>query len=196
MTKAQASRNWLLLLAQLPASPSSARVALWRRLKMAGAASVMQGAWVLPHSKAHQALFDKELKLIQTGGGTAALFTCGAVAGIDNDALVGRFRADRAREYHEFAERSEGLLAEIAKETRSSKFTFAELEEIEDDLVKLKAWLDKIAARDFFPDKHIKEARAQLGRCEQALKMFTEKVYLAEGATNRKRQPRAAGGAK
>lgn len=177
------SPEWLLLLAQLPASPSSARVALWRRLRSAGAASVMQGAWVLPHSKAHQALFAKELTLIRESGGTGALFACNTIAGADNPSLIERFRADRRREYDEFAERSDGMLAEIAKETRAKKFTFAELEEIEDDLAKLKAWLDKIAARDFFPDKRLAQARTGISRCESALRGFAEKVYRAEGAT-------------
>jgi hypothetical protein len=175
--------EWLLFLAQLPASPSSARVGLWRRLRSAGAASVMQGAWVLPHNKAHHALFTKELALIRKSDGAAALFACTALAGTDNRTLTERFRADRGREYDEFAERSDGMLAEIAKETRARKFTFAELEEIEDDLAKLKAWLDKIATRDFFPDKRLVEARTRLNHCEKALQIFAKSVYRADGAT-------------
>ncbi len=177
------SGDWLLLLAQLPASPSSARVGLWRRLKSAGATSVMQGAWVLPHTKVHQELFAKELALIEQSGGTAALFASRAVAGADGEALKMLFRADRAREYDEFAQRSDGLLVEIDKETKKKKFTFAELEEIEDDLAKLRAWLDKIAARDFFPDKRQAEARRRLSRCEKALRAFAQTVYRSEGAS-------------
>ena len=193
MSRRVNSPKWLLLLAQLPASPSSARVALWRRLRAAGAASVMQGAWVLPHSKVHHMLRAKELTLIHENGGTAALFACSAIAGADNRDLIERFRADRGREYHEFADRSDGMLVEIAKETRARKFTFAELEEIEDDLAKLKAWLDKIAMRDFFPDKRHTGARTRLSRCEKALRVFAEKVYRAEGATRTHDNPRRHG---
>ena len=40
--------GWVLLLAQLPASPSSPRVTLWRRARAAGAVGLQNGAWVLP----------------------------------------------------------------------------------------------------------------------------------------------------
>ena len=53
--------GWLLLLAQLPSSPSSARVALWRRLRAVGAAGVLNGAWVLPHTAVHAEFFDTVL---------------------------------------------------------------------------------------------------------------------------------------
>jgi len=47
---------------------------------------------------------------------------------IEEDILE-RFQSDRSEEYDEFIERSEGFLAEIDKETKKQKFTFAELEE-------------------------------------------------------------------
>lgn len=175
--------RWLVLLVQLPASPSSARVALWRRLRTVGASSVMQGAWALPFSEAHRSLLAAEVELIEKTGGSAALLIGEAVAGTDGRSLKERFRADRAREYDEFAERANALLAEIAKETRARKFTFAEFEEVEDDFRKLQSWLVKIAARDFFPDKRRADARNRLRRCETALHDFAQKVYRADGAT-------------
>jgi hypothetical protein len=39
------SPGWLLFLAQLPSRPSSARVALWRRLRAAGATTMVNSAW-------------------------------------------------------------------------------------------------------------------------------------------------------
>jgi hypothetical protein len=66
---------------------------------------------------------------------------------------VERFRADRAREYDELTERCGALLAEISKETKAGKFSFADLEENEQDLAKLVRWLAEIRARGFFPDE-------------------------------------------
>ena len=92
-----------------------------------------------------------------------------------------RVAADRAREYQEFATRSQGLLEEIAKEIAAEKFTFAELEEIEDDLKKLYTWLAKIAARDFFADGAQATANDQLTQCRDAVERFGARVFEVEG---------------
>ena len=172
--------RWALLLTQLPAAPSSARVALWRRLRSAGAGSLLNGAWALPMSDENAALFQQLAETVRGQGGHATLFT--AQSADENDAaIVERFRADRAREYTEFDQRCAAFLAEIAKEERLEKFTFAELEEIEDDFQKLAAWLRKIEARDFFPTDQRRLARDTLGCCEASREAFAKAVYAREG---------------
>jgi hypothetical protein len=144
---------------------------------------VLNGAWVLPKAEEHAALFTELAEAVRTQGGTAAVFTVQATGPVEGEAILARFRVDRGREYGEFAERARGFLAEIDKETRLGKFTFAELEEIEDDFGKLSAWLGKIRARDFFPDEEQREAADTLGRCEAVLRTFAEEVYALEGVT-------------
>lgn len=172
--------RWLMFLAQLPAAPSSARVALWRRLRAAGAASFMTGAWVLPARDEHTELLRRLADTVRAQGGQAAVFTAQSVDDGD-EAVIERFRADRARDYTEFEDRGQALLTEIEKERRLEKFTFAELEEIEDDLHKLTAWLTKIEARDFFPDGRGDAARKTLTVCETEQSRFAEDVYAHEG---------------
>ena len=177
-------REWLLFMAQLPAEPSSARVAMWRRLKSAGATSLLTGTWVLPASEAHAAMLGQLADTVRGQGGSAALFSGRQIDGATSGEVVARFRADRAREYDEFATRSDGLLAEIAKETAAGKFSFAELEEIEDDLGKLTAWLAKIEARNFFPDDRRKQAAWSLATCRKMLRAFANTTYHRDGAAN------------
>ena len=171
---------WVILLTQLPAAPSSARVALWRRLRAAGAGSLLNGAWVLPAADQHVALFRKLAETVNGQGGHAAVFTAQSIYEADA-VVIERFRSDRAREYGEFDQRCAAFLAEIEKEQRLDKFTFAELEEIEDDFQKLAAWLAKIEARDFFPDERRQAARDTLSRCEAERIAFAESVYAHEG---------------
>ncbi len=109
------------------------------------------------------------------------MFTTGMMDSTEHEALMARFRADRTREYDEVAERAEGFLSEIDKETRLGKLTFAELEEIEDDFDKLSAWLAKIRARDFFPNHRLQEVTDTLSHCEKALHAFAAAVYSNEG---------------
>jgi len=175
-------REWLLFTAQLPAEPSSARVAMWRRLKSMGAASLPAGAWVLPESDEHAAALRSLADSVRRQGGSSAVFSARTLDGMTSEEIVARFRADRRREYGELGIRAKALLAEIDEETRAGKFTFAELEEVEDDLGKLNAWLAKIASRDFFPANRPDRAAAVLARCETAFRRFAAAVYAKDGA--------------
>lgn len=175
------SSGWLLLLAQLPSSPSSARVALWRRLRAIGATGMVNGAWVLPHAAPHAEFFEKLLETVRKQRGDGFVLTVPSAAPDVNEVITRRFRADRSREYDEFAERCTAFLDEISKETRAGKFIFAELEEGEQDLEKLTRWLAKIQARDFFPDERWPQAEEMLQRCRDALSGFSREVYAAEG---------------
>jgi hypothetical protein len=175
--------GWLLLLAQLPKSPSSARVALWRRLRAAGATTMVNSAWVLPETAPHTELLEQLRDVVLRQGGTVFVLSVSVASPEENETIVARFRTDRAREYDEFAERCTALLDEIGKETRVEKYTFAEMEETEQDLEKLVRWLAKIQARDFFPDERGQQSAAMLVRCRTAVEAFSQAVYTAEGVT-------------
>jgi len=175
------AHGWVLLLAQLPASPSSPRVTVWRRARSAGAIGVQNGAWVLPDGPDHVRFFTGLATYVREHGGSAFALRTASATGGEDDEIVARFRSDRAKEYAELTERGEELLAELAKETERSNFTFAELEENEQDLDRLAGWLEKIMVRDFFPDEQAKDAAALLERCRAALETFTGEVYRSEG---------------
>jgi hypothetical protein len=176
----QTRATWLLFLAQLPSSPSSARVAVWRRMRTVGATSVLNGTWVLPHTAAHARVFEQLLDLVQKHRGSGFVLSVSESAPETDAAIVARFRADRGREYDELAERCTAFLAELWKETQAGKFIFAELEEGEQDFEKLVRWLGKIQRRDFFPDERQTEAVTKVERCRQALEDFSRAVYEAE----------------
>lgn len=175
------SSGWLLLLARLPSTPSSARVALWRRLRAIGATTMVTSAWVLPDTAPHARFFEDLREKISRQGGTGFLLTVPGSAAEVDETIVRSFRADRAREYDEFGERCAALLEEIGRESRAEKYTFAEMEESEQDLEKLARWLAKIQARDFFPDEHRRQAAVMMARCRSALNAFSQAVYIAEG---------------
>lgn len=172
--------GWLLLLVQLPTSPSSSRVALWRRLRAAGAARMLNGAWMLPHSEARAEFLRQVLDTARGHGGTGFVLTVCASPEVD-EAVIERFRDDRGREYDEFEERCAAFLDEIGKESGAGKFTFAELEESEQDLAKLVRWHRKIQTRDFFPDRRGSRSAEMMERCRRMLHDFAEQVYQAEG---------------
>jgi hypothetical protein len=175
------SPGWLVLLAQLPSTPSSARVALWRRLRAIGATAIVNGAWVLPDMASHAKFYEQLRGNIVKQGGTAFVLAVPASPPDVHEAIAERFQADRGREYDEFAERCAAFLDEIGREARAGKYTFAEMEESEQDLEKLARWLAKIKARDFFPDERAHQSAELIAHCRSALEGFSQAVYAAEG---------------
>ena len=175
-------QKFLLFLAQLPATPSSARVALWRRLRGAGATSLLNGAWVLPRTDQHEAFLAQVAEKVRGQKGNAMVLVIQETRPMERESIVARFQTDRGQEYGEFEDRARAFLTEIKRETRRRKFTFAELEEVEDDLEKLSAWLEKIRTRDFFPSGDSQGAMETLERCRAAFRTFAEAVYAHEGA--------------
>jgi hypothetical protein len=173
--------TWLVFFPQTPATPSSLRVLVWRRLQQAGAINLQSGAWMLPQtSEQEQTLLTLLTEMEQQGGSGFFLEARAPTEAIQAD-LIERFQEERAKEYEEFGDRCQEFLQEIEKETRAHKFTFAELEENEQDLLKLTRWLRKIQRRDFFPSSSSREAVAHLADCRQALERFTATVYEQEG---------------
>ena len=177
--------EWLLFTSQLPASPSSLRVMVWRRMKAAGAVSLQNGVWVLPRAKEQERVVQELLAYLEEQGAEGQSFAATALSEKVEKDLLKRFREQRDEEYTELIERCEGLLAELAKETKKKKFTFAELEENEDDLQKLESWLARIKARDHVGGKLAPEAARMIETCQKALKTFANRVYAQEQVTSK-----------
>jgi hypothetical protein len=173
--------TWLAFLPQTPATPSSLRVLVWRRLQQAGALNLGAGTWMLPHTEEHEQTLQTLLTELEKQGGSGFLFKTAPTTEEMQVQLVERFQAERAQDYQEFDGRCQEFLAEIEKETAAQKFTFAELEENEQDLLKLTRWLRKIQHRDFFPNATSREAQEAIARCRQILQAFTATVYQREG---------------
>jgi len=173
--------EWLLFLAQLPATPSSLRVNAWRRLRDAGSTSLQNGVWILPRNPGNSLFMERLLATIKQSGASGQIFV---VQGLDraiHEDIIARFKADREQEYDEFLEQCGAFLNELEKETRHQKFTFAELEENEQNLQRLRKWITKIQKRDFFRTKKSQEAVTAFQNCRQWLQNYTRQVYAQEG---------------
>ncbi|HTY91782.1 MAG TPA: Chromate resistance protein ChrB [Methanocella sp.] len=171
----------LLLLTQLPQTPSSTRVTVWRQMKASGGVSVQNNAWVLPNSARNEEFLNKMRSFVQARGGRAFIFT---VKGLDTDSansIMETFNSSIDRDYTEFFDGCKALLSEIKKETKLKKFNFSGLDEIEEDMQKLTSWLRKIKARDFFKSPKCDSADALIGQCRKELQAFEKAVYANEG---------------
>lgn len=167
--------SWLVLVYRVPSEPSRLRAAVWRRLKALGAVYLANSVAALPASSEFERALRSLRNEIGEMGGSAQLLSACALAGEAD--VVATFNAARDEEYTEVVSRCEGFLAEIERETAAEKFTYAELEENDEDLAKLRGWLEKVRARDVLGAGLSEDATRALERCQQALDGFAERVY-------------------
>jgi hypothetical protein len=102
--------------------------------------------------------------------------------GDQDEGLVERFRDLASAEYAEIVEECEAkFVKEIEFERFRENFTFEEAEEIRQDLEKIRRWLGKVEARDWFGGPGRDEAHGWLDRCESLLEAFEDEVYARTG---------------
>ncbi len=169
--------DWFLFLSQLPSYPSSLRVNVWRKLRAEGALGLQNGVWVLPKAPDQLHFLEDLLDMIQKQEASGQIFTVAPLHEEIEQDILARFKAEREEEYTEFLERSQEFLTEIEKESAKQKYTFAELEENEQDLQRLLNWLKKIQKRDFAGGEKAREASDALKTCQNAFEAFASEVY-------------------
>jgi len=173
-----AGPGWLLLIYRVPPEPTRLRSTVWRRIKSLGAIYLQNSVAALPASPANERSLRKLRREIVDMSGTAILLTAGALAG--EAEVRGAFVTARNEEYAEIIDKCEDFLRQVQKEYDENHFTYAELEENEEDLVKLKNWFAKIVDRDVFRADRRPATERALETCEQSLEAYAARVYAEE----------------
>jgi hypothetical protein len=170
--------RWLLLVYRVPSEPSRLRATVWRRIKSLGAIYLQSSAAALPASTAAERALRKLRSEIIDMSGTAVLLSCEVLAGEPD--VRAQFQHARDDEYEEIVDKCLDFVAGIDKEYRDSHFSYAELEENEVDLVKLRSWLQRIRERDVFGAAGLQQAVSSVAECEEKLEAYAARVYAEE----------------
>jgi DNA-binding transcriptional regulator PaaX len=171
--------GWLLLIYRVPSEPTRLRATVWRRLKGLGAIYLQNSAAALPAGPAAERALRKLRHEILEMSGTAVLMECSALAG-EQDVLHA-FQTARDDEYEEIVDKCQDFLAQLEKEYLAEHFTYAELEENEEDLIKLRNWFAKVADRDVFGAPGKAATAEAMRACEVELEAYANRVYAEEG---------------
>ena len=172
------STNWLLLIYRVPPEPTRLRSTVWRRIKSLGAIYLQNSAAALPASAASERALRKLRREILDMSGTAVLLSCEVLAGKPD--VHDAFQAARNDEYEEIVDRCEDFLQQVKKEYSDNHFTYAELEENEVDLVKLRNWFAKVRERDAFDADGRHAAEKAIEACVESLEAYAARVYAEE----------------
>src|SRR6266508_2751062 len=108
--KQMSAQSWLLLIYQLPARRSPARVKVWRRLQRIGAVLVKNSAWVMPESAEAREDFEWLKTEIEASGGEAMVLSAQAPHAAAQDEIVAAFRAARTEDFDTLRREASRLL--------------------------------------------------------------------------------------
>jgi hypothetical protein len=169
--------RWSLLIYRLPAEPASARTTVWRETKRLGALSLQHAVCLLPESEASRLALGRLAARIEEYGGEATILDTSSPDAAWQDKTVQRFNAARDEEFEEVVDEAERFREEVARERRKGKFTFAELEDEESNLERLRKYLAQVRARDTFDAPGAARAVAEVERCASALEAFAQEIY-------------------
>jgi hypothetical protein len=173
-----AGPGWLLLIYRVPPEPTRLRSTVWRRIKSLGAIYLQNSVAALPASPANERSLRKLRREIVDMSGTAVLLSAGVLVG--ESEVRASFQTARNDEYEEIVDKCQDFLGQVQKEYDENHFTYAELEENEVDLVKLKNWFAKIIDRDVFGASGREACEQYLDKCEQSLEAYAARVYAEE----------------
>ncbi len=170
------SRRFLVLVYRMPATPTAARVAVWRNLKKIGAVYLQDSACVGPDTAALRRELAPILERVDAADGRYHLLPLRKLPLDEEAKLVGLFVEQTADHYREIIENCEvNFVKEIEFEHFRKNFTYEEAEEIRMDFEKICTWFDRVRARDWFGAPSRAEALSWLRRCEELLEGFEER---------------------
>ncbi|MGB9779221.1 Chromate resistance protein ChrB [Caldanaerobacter sp.] len=169
--------KWLLFVYKVPSDSSTARVTIWRKVKRIGALYLQQSVCIVPYMEKFLKEVEDLEKEVKGFGGDFKSFEVVALGEEIEKDLIEQFNKQRREEYNEVIEQCEEFFKEIEKEINRENFTFAELEENEDELNKLYRWFKKVTERDVFNCEMKRKAEELLKKASEEFEKFSKIVY-------------------
>lgn len=175
--------SWFILIYRVPTEPSKNRVAIWREMKRMGALYLQNCVCLLPNFKGVRPRLKDVRRRVEELGGSSNVFEARRID--DVDVIVESFRALADREYAEIMEECvTKFQKEIEFERFRKNFSYEEAEEIYADLEKIKDWLARVVARDWFASPRRAEAERLVEQSEGLYDAFERECFAAGGDTD------------
>jgi hypothetical protein len=173
-------RDWLVISVSTAGAAGTLRVQVWRKLRSLGALYLQQSVCLLPARAEVMREVRRLADRVHHQGGNSRVLRMSFADPADEQAVVDELNAARDAEYAEVLERLPALRQELADERARGWLTYAEVEESEADLDRFRAWLAKIAARDYFTAPGGEAARAAVDDAAAELAAFEDAALRAE----------------
>lgn len=153
-------KRWLLLIHQIPRTPSYLRVKIWRRLQRVGAVAIKNSVYAVPTGEQALEDFVWVLREIEEGGGEASICEARFVEGLSDAQLEAMFRYARDEDYRSITEDARRL----SQQRKSVSGEKADDRSLDDEIERLRKRIDEVSAIDFFGGASRDEARNSVNR--------------------------------
>lgn len=172
---------WLVFSYSLPsAGRSSARVAVWRRLRVLGAVSPKGGVHVLPEREECAEAFQWLVREVEQAKGEALLMRVERFEGLSDTQLVALFHDARKEDYTALDDRAAGLEKSLTGSRRREPIDSAAVRE---SLARLRREYGDIARIDFFGSAAGAKVASRLLRIEQSLAPARTEQHAVDSAS-------------
>jgi hypothetical protein len=177
--KSLEAEHWLLV-AVSTAGSSTLRVHAWRKLRSLGALYLQNSVALVPARPQTARALAKLLDRLRRSGGEGRVLPIAITDPDEERRLIEQFSAERSDEYAEIVSRVPAFLEEIALERRRGRASYGEVEESEADLERLRKWLARVRARDYFDATGRSLAEEAVEGCARELAAFEAEAFAAE----------------
>ena len=167
------SPPWLMLIHQIPPTPSYFRAKVSRRLQKIGAVPIKNSVYVLPRGDQTQEDFQWAAREIISDGGDATLCAATLVEGLRDEQVEALFQAARQADFSELAEDARAI---VAKAPHKIPTDDARRTSLEADLSRLRKRMAEITAIDFFGAPRREAADAAITTLDRKLHAATTVV--------------------
>jgi hypothetical protein len=182
--------GWLIIIYRVPSTPSTSRVTVWKRVKLLGAFLLQQSVYILPNTTTTKEAISALKEQIQHLGGECKNLEIASLGEEQEKEVIAGFNKNREEEYIEVVKACKELSQEIDDESKTEDFHFADLEENEKHLQRVRELLDSVIKRDYFEAEIRVKAIKLFNECEEKFAAFSHEVYSREGiVTDDKKLP-------
>ena len=166
-TKADGGASaWLVLVYQLPAKHTPARVKAWRRLQRVGAVALKNSAYILPNRAEAREDFEWIKAEIIAIGGQALVLGADALDPATLQDITGLFRTARGQEFDQIGKQARKLV----ERWRSRGPTGSARRRLVQTLRRLRERFREAEALDYFDAPHRTEAAQVLDELDRSVK--------------------------
>jgi hypothetical protein len=181
------NHGWVMIIYHVPSTPSTSRVTIWKKVKELGAYLLQQSVYILPNLPRLREPLNQLKAQIHHLGGDSKIIEIASLGDDQEPEVIAGFNASRAEEYTEVIKACNELSNEIDEESRTEDFHYADLEENEKHLQRVKELLESVRGRDYFASPLQAKAVALMDGCQRKFDTFSHEVFARENIVDEKR---------
>jgi hypothetical protein len=182
------NHGWLIIIYRVPSTPSTSRVTIWKKIKELGAFLLQQSVYLLPDLTETRDASNALKEQIQHVGGECKIMEIASLGEEQEKEVIAGFNSNREEEYIEVLKACKELLQEIAEESQTEDFHYADLDENEKHLQRVRELLDTVIKRDYFQSDLRARAIEMVNQCEKKFAVFSDEVFSREGIVSEDRK--------